>query len=303
MPIDGVIALDPVVVAHLIGREPIRVPSYPRPITGQNAVRVIENQQYFLPRAQQNAFPGELIAAAWGILSDPPNVVRTAQQLGLGLREKRMQIWSADKEEQALVRDLNWDGGVEVGPGDYLYVTDSKLKPNKVDYYTFTEIAYDVKIQEDGSVRSTVKVTLDNRTPSDAPPTVLGGNRGTNRALIGAYVPKSAELIEAEPESGPHRHEEGDALVFLRIVDARAGDSAVVRLTYSIPEVVETTPSGSIYRLRIQHQPMVNLTHLTVRVTVPAGEVVKPTPGWKVDGATAIYEVDLDRDIDLRVGF
>ncbi len=302
--IDGVIGIDPVFMGQLLGQASIDVPSYPDPITGENAVLAIENQQYLLTSEQQRAFPGELIGAAWQLLSNPPNVIKAGQRLGLGLRSKRMQIWSKDASEEKLLTELGWDGSVQVSPGDYLYVTDSKLLANKVDYYTHPSIEYDVKIQANGGIKSTVTITLDNRTPSDLPNSIVGPNAyALNKALVGAYVPKRAKLVSANPEGGPPVHTEGDASVFLRIVKALPDNPGVVRFTYSVPDVIDTSGADSVYRLRIQHQPMVNLAAVTVKVTLPDRKTVTSAPGWTVDGSSATYQVDLDRDIDLEIHF
>src|SRR5205823_7616322 len=124
-------------------------------ITAENVVRVAENDQYRLTQAQQAVFPGELILAAWPAVADPDPFLPTVHRLGEALRQKHLLLWSGHSEEQRLLTQLRWDGGLHQVPGDYLYQVDNKLRANKVDFYTPTTIAYDVMVQPSGAIRAT----------------------------------------------------------------------------------------------------------------------------------------------------
>ena len=64
---DGIIAVDPIALAYILGDKHIRVPLYRTPITGANLVRAVEHDQYGLSREAQQQFPNALIGAAWKI--------------------------------------------------------------------------------------------------------------------------------------------------------------------------------------------------------------------------------------------
>src|SRR5439155_12760981 len=153
--IDGAIAIDPVAVSYLLGKRAISVPSYDKPITESNVVKVVENDQYRLPFAAQQAFPGQLIGQAWKILKNPTPFVRTLKQMATGIKEKHIQLWSVDPQLQAELEELGWDGGLHVGQGDSLYVTDNKIRSNKVDYYTHASLDYYVEVDEKADCHAT----------------------------------------------------------------------------------------------------------------------------------------------------
>jgi hypothetical protein len=299
--IDGAIAMDPVAISYLLGKRKIEVPAYPGPISGNNVVAAVENDQYRLEYQQQRQFPAQLIAAAWEIFKDPKPLVRTMRMMGQALREKHIQIWSVDQEQEGLLAKLGWDGGLTVGPGDYLYVTDSKRVSNKVDFYTRTAIDYQVTVDATGAIHSTCKVTLANDSPTDESRFIIGDNGGLNRALLSVYSASGSTLESSQPEKGAPVHEEGGAVVFVRTIDVLAGESGSVAFTYSAPGVVTATPSGRLYRLTIQHQPLVNPADLLVTVTLPPGITVLQAPGWTVVDNVATYQGTLTKDLVLEI--
>jgi len=305
--VDGVIAIDPFAVSAAMGGKTISVPSYPRPITARNLVEVVENGQYRLPLAAQFVFPAQLIGQAWELLRDPTPLVGTLQKMGEALREKHVQIWSARPQEQALIAGLGWDGGLRVPPGDYLYLTDNKLLANKVDYYSQISMRYDVTLLASGAARSTCQITFENATPPGQPHAISfgrnGGSYALNQALLGLYVPRKARLESSQPPEGPSDHIERGAKVFLRTVGVAGGKTKLVVFVYTTPGVVTSTGGGKRYRLTVQHQPMTNPVHLTVTVQLPPGSTVKLAPGWRVQGTTAILQVDLTQDLVREIDF
>jgi len=299
--IDGAIAMDPIAISYLLGKRKIIVPAYPSPINGDNVVAAVENDQYRLEYQQQRLFPAQLIAAAWEIFKDPKPLVRTMRMMGQALGEKHIQIWSVDQEQEGLLAKLGWDGGLKVGAGDYLYVTDSKRVSNKVDFYTRTAIDYQVTIDATGAIHSTCQVTLTNDSPTDESRFIIGDNGGLNRALLSVYAASGSILESAEPKKGLPVHEEGGAVVFVRTIDVLAGESGSVAFTYSAPGVVTATPAGRLYRLTIQHQPLVNPADLSVTVTLPPGTSVLEALGWTVTGNVATYQGTLTKDLVLDI--
>ena len=302
--IDGAIALDPIAISYVLGERRIRVPSYPSAITATNVVKVIESDQYRLPPLQQLLLTGELIRAAWPILSNPHPILPTARQLGAALREKHLQIWSADQEDQVLLGRLGWDGALRVNPGDYLLAVNNQARWNKLDYFVHTKILCDVTVGASGQSHSTCEVRLTNRTPPGQPPIVLGRKRSrVSTSAISLYVPRRAALEAEEPGGGRRPHMEGQALVFYRIIQSLPGRDGVARFTYSVPRVVRSTAAGKVYQLTIQHQPLVNPAEVAIRVTLPHGTTIRSAPGWHVEGNVATFQAVLTRDVVLQIAF
>jgi Protein of unknown function (DUF4012) len=302
--IDGAIALDPVAVQYLMGKRKINVSSYDKTITESNVVSIVENGQYLLPYAQQQAFPAQLIGAAWEIFKDPTPLIRTVRQMNKALQEKHLQLWSTDPEQEALVEKLGWDGGMKADPGDYLYVVDNKMLSNKVDYYTRLSTTYDVVVDEQGNAEATCTVSITNDTPPNLPHAVVGPNAyGVNRAAITVFVPKGASFESSDPKDGPPEHTEADAKAFLRIVSVLPGHTKKITFTYSIPNLIQTTPEGSVYRLTLQHQAITNPMNLTVKVTLPDGTVVAAPDGWTANGSVLTLKTTVLKDFVAEIPF
>jgi hypothetical protein len=234
-------------------------------------------------------------------------LVRSVKQYGLAFRTKHMQVWSSEPDEQALIERLGWDGGLRVNPGDYLYIVDNKIIPNKVDYYTHSRIDYAVSVQDSGTVRSTCTVTLDNRTPEGLPGSIRGSPHhgiGLNRALISLYAPEGARATSLSPAAGLPSHVERDARVFVRTLEAPLGGTAAARYVYTVPRAIMQVGQDRVYQLTVQHQPLVNPAELFVTVTFPKGTQIKSFgPGWRAIGNVATLHVTMTRDLVTRIVF
>jgi uncharacterized protein DUF4012 len=301
--IDGAIAIDPIAVSYLLGKREIHVPSYDHAITAGNVVRVVENDQYRLPFAQQQAFPAQLIGQAWEILKNPTPFVRTLKQMATGIKEKHIQLWSTDPELQGELSKLGWDGAVRMGEGDYLYVTDNKIRSNKVDYYSHISVDYTVDVDANGTAHVDCQVTLENDAPPGETRFIIGPNKGLNEAMIGLLVPKGAQIESTDPRNGPPDHVEGAALMLLRTLRVLPGESKVARFVYTVPNAVISSPDGKLYRLTIQHQPFVNPVELSVKVSFPSGTALTSASGWKVDGNVATFQSELTQDLVREIHF
>ena len=310
--IDGVVAMDPTAIAYALGQSKVKVRSYPEEITGENFVEVVENAQYRLPKEDQEVFPEELIAGAWHFFQNPHPFVKTVQQLGVALREKHVQIWSRDPEEQELMRKLKWDGGLRppIGGGDYVYLVDNKRISNKVDYYTKQRITYDVTLNKGGSITSDYHVVLTNDIPPDQPAAIAGRSEyGKNVAMLNLYVPKRAVGASVDPAGiattedidplGFIQHTEKDFLVLTQTIESLPGDPGELRFRYTVPKVVKTTEQGRVYQLTVQHQPLVNDADLTINVHLPEDAEVTSAEGWTVKDGVATFHTTLTQDLTL----
>lgn len=309
--IDGAIAIDPFAVAELLGGRTLRIDAFSRPLTASNFVQMVENQQYRLAKQVQNEVPEELIAASWGLFTNPPNVLDLAHQLGTSVKERHFQVWSADPALEQYLTQLGWGGGfLDHGTGDYLSEVDNKIEPNKVDYYSHTTITYDVVVHPSGSITSTCTVRLVNDTPPGQSPPITDSRVGAlNQALITLFVPGRATLTASQPPAdnpvaSVPNHTEGDLLVFGRQVNAWPGRPGDVSFDYEIPGVIQSTPTGNVYQLAIQHQAMVNPARLIVHVTLPEGTSARGiSPGWTVNGNQATLTLTLTTDVVAQLGF
>jgi hypothetical protein len=317
--IDGVIALDPVGVAQaLTGQGSFTVPAYSQPISADNLVQVTEHDQYFLPVASQDALPGELVAGAFHVLTNPVDAGAMVKNVGTALAEKRIQMWSSIPDQQRLLRTLGWTGALSPGPGDYLYVATEKRIIGKVDYFTRQYVVHGVHVRADGSATMTTRVTLENDTPPNQSLFVVGTwvPYGLNTSMLNVYVPGRTTHTSAEPPVAVFNqlvrprnhflvHREDGARVLTKQVEAIPGYPGSVKFFYEVPGLVRRGPDGSfVYFLHVQHQPMAIPTIVTVRVALPKGARIEdPGPGWAVHGSVANYVVTLTRDVVTQLSY
>lgn len=317
--VDGAIALDPFAVAAVLkGSPPIRVSALPTPVTARNVVSVVENEQFRLSHAQQVILPGQLIQRSFRLITDPPDVIKLVNDLGSAMSQKRIQIWSADPAQERFLRDLGWDGGLRRGAGDYLNVVQENRLSNKIDYYAHQSVVYTVRVRDDGSVSSTCAVTLRNAVPATERDVGIAGPApytGWTRAMMNLYVPKGARFVGVEPTEvgGPlvekvkppgfAQHVEGAFRVLTHTMAADVGDSATLTFRYTVPGAVIRAQGGRVYRLTVQHQPLVNPADLTIRVVLPSDAGTVDSPGWTVRNGTATYATVLTRDIAIELAF
>jgi hypothetical protein len=309
--IDGVIALDPVAVSGLLrDQPPIDIQAFPEPITAHNLVDVTEHDQYSLPHADQVLFTAQLVQAAFHVLTSPRNIPLMTKELTAALTEKRIQLWSADPDQQDLLAELGWDGALKQPDGDYLFLVDEKRLSNKVDFYTHQSIHYTLKLDPAGLGEASVRVRLTNDTPRREPAYIAGpwNPYALNVAMLNLYVPAGAEDAGVEPDvpvkfkTRPKNFlthtESQDWLVLTKTVAAWPDHPAQLTFHYSLPHIVEAAPEGEVYRLTIQHQPLANPAEITVSVLLPQGvKVVASDPGWKVSNGQATFHAVLDRDV------
>ncbi len=309
--IDGAFAIDPMAIAQLLGDRSLHIGAFSRPLNAGNLVQMVENQQYRLAKQVQNVVPQQLIGAFWGLFTNPPNMLDFVHHLGTTLKEKHVQLWSANPDLERYVTQLGWSGGfLDHQTGDYLSEVDNKLEPNKVDYYTHTTITYNVVVHASGSISSTCTVRLVNDTPPGQSPPITSSKVGAdNRALITLFVPTQARLLTSSPAANDPvdavpNHSEDGLLVFGRAVDAWPGRPGELSFGYEVPGVIQSTPTGHVYQLTIQHQAMVNPAQLTLTVTLPPGSSVRSMdPGWTVVGNVATLTTTLTADFVTQIGY
>ena len=212
--IDGVLSVDPVGLAHLLGATgPVRLATG-QVLTAQNAAQVLMNSVYLdlLDPVEQDRFfaatAATVFAALTGGRAEPSALL---EALARSAREGRLMLWSAHAEEQALLAGTVLSGELTGVQGDSpvvgVYLNDGTAA--KVGYYLRTDVrAESTSCRPDGSQRVQVKVTLTNTVrPADAaslPAYIAPGTgvpKGQVRTNVLLYAPSSGR-VEAVRVSG-----------------------------------------------------------------------------------------------------
>ncbi|MET0725308.1 MAG: DUF4012 domain-containing protein, partial [Leifsonia sp.] len=196
--VQSVVAVDPVTLSYLLrATGPIAISTGDQ-LTSENAVQYLLSDVYArYPVSQQDAIFAEVASTMFASLAggsaDPQALVEAFAQAGT---ERRILVWNADVEEQAVLAGTTIAGGLpestdaEQAFGVYLNdMTGSKMDP----YLDVQFGAATVTCRNDGLPNYEIVVKLTNTAPADAAtslPTYVtgGGEYGTPPGSIRTSV-------------------------------------------------------------------------------------------------------------------
>ena len=328
--IDGFIVIDPLVMEDLIpGTGPFRLEDFGNQITAKRAVHFLLYKAYAsyprhgVRRAALRAVVDQFIEK----LLSPAHPTDLVTGMSESLASKHMMIWMKDPDEQAFIKRMNWDGGIEPAKkGDYAYWVEQNVGGNKFDYYTEHETVMDIRLDDSEAVVSS-ETTIHNGTFFPQPSWAMGDSGkplpdGTRRTpthepMMNLYVPSRARLLDAgvdgtridtpDPavwtDGVPPTHEERGKKVWSATLEIPPGKKGSVRFDYRVPGVVNVENGRSSYSLSVQHQPRVRPEMLDIRLTLPAEAGAIAAPGWERDGQTLVWSKPLRRDMVLKVSW
>lgn len=202
------------------------------------------------------------------------------------LLEKDVLLYFNDPELEAEMVNLGWSGSIKDTDGDYLMVVDTNINGGKTDAVIEETINHEAAIQSDGSIIDTVVITRTHKGEPNDPLT-----NTVNWDYLRLYVPQDSQLIEASGFEQPNKdmvfetpegfavdkdlkNISGDILieenskmrinnefnktVFGNWIKVSPGESVSVKITYKIPNVIQTAGFFNdidTYSLLIQKQP------------------------------------------------
>lgn len=219
---DGVVAIDPVVLAHLLDASgPLPLSSaglpagLPSELTSQNVVPTLlsdvyrafgtnEAQDEYFAAASREVFQ----ALASGRVSGPALMA----SLSRSYEENRLHIWSAHNRDQEILGDIPLGGAIS-GPSNGgasfgVYFNDGTGA--KMDYFVRRTVQLEQVCSGDGYSQYRVKIALTNTAPANAattlPIAVTGDGRfgtppGSIQTNIVAYGP-ALSLIDSMTQDG-----------------------------------------------------------------------------------------------------
>ncbi|GAA1962115.1 hypothetical protein GCM10009717_31150 [Agromyces allii] len=196
--VQAVVAVDPVMLSYLLrATGPVTISTGDQ-LTSENAVQFLLRDVYArYPVSQQDAIFAEVATAVFTTLAsggaDPAALVEALAQAG---SERRILIWNADVEEQAVLAGTTIAGGLPESTADEqafgVYLND--MTGSKMDPYLDVQIgAGTVTCRNDGLPNYDIVVKLTNTAPADAAtslPTYVtgGGEYGTPPGSIATSV-------------------------------------------------------------------------------------------------------------------
>lgn len=213
--VDGVIAIDPVVLSYLLQAiGPVTVADGQQ-LTADNAVQTLLSgvyERYSDPATQDAFFAGATGAVFNAVLTGHGSTAGMLTALARAADEHRVLVWAADADEQALVAGTTLAGE--------LPVTDERTARfgvflndgtgSKMSYYVKPDVALAWEqcnqTARSGPHRLALTVTLTNGAPLDAqtslPPYITGNGvygvaPGTASVISNIYLPQGWQLVSA----------------------------------------------------------------------------------------------------------
>ncbi|MFJ3391302.1 DUF4012 domain-containing protein [Leifsonia aquatica] len=210
--IDGVVTMDPVVLAAVLrATGPVALPSGDT-LTSANAVKLLLSevyQRYVDPHEQDAFFASAAAAVFQRVAAGGIDGSALVSSLAAAGASHRVLIWSAHPAEQNILASTSLAGGLPASSlstaGIGVYFNDAT--GSKMDYYLDTSVAAGAAVcRSDGTPTSRVAVTLANRAPADAatslPAYVTGDGTygvapGSIRTRVVVYGPAGGLLAGA----------------------------------------------------------------------------------------------------------
>lgn len=333
--IDGVMLVDPYVMEELMpGVGKFRSDEHRVYVTGETVVNYLLYKAYAakpVPRVRR-ARLRDIVDSFYSNMLKPEHPSELVRGLGTALREKHMQVWMKDPNEQAFIERMDWDAGLRKAEnGDSFYAVQQNVGGNKLDYHADMATELDVRVLGEGTVEVDSEVAIHNGVFLPQPRWALGNSGPNHRPMVNVYVPERARLVEAEVIPADYRIDGAAEGIADWVGDTPAehlelgkkvwsvvlGDptilppgmppqtTASVRYRYEVPGAISVGPDRSVYRLVLQHQPKARPETMRVRFELPQGARKVAAPGWrKSEGGRALtWEKTLTEDVVLEVSW
>lgn len=268
--IDGVVAIDAVVAAHLLDATG-DITFGPFTANSDTIVSILLSEVYaaFPDPVEQDAVfalaANELFTAALS-RAEPQKLVGA---FATSADENRIRIWSAHPDEEAFLAASTLGGTLPVdGPrGPYVGVLFNDATGAKMDYYTDASIITSVGVCR-GEPTTQVRVRWTNGAPADAaqtlPPYVTGNGiygvrAGSVRTMIAIYGPEGADVSTVDSDGddeGVQTAMLGTRSTVQHTVLLEPGESTTITVSF--------TGTGAGDRLtRVRHTPMIEAPETT----------------------------------------
>jgi hypothetical protein len=207
--IDGVVAVDPVVLSGLLqSTGPVVLPTGDQ-LTSANAVKLLLSdvyQRYENPAQQDEFFSTAANAVFERVVAGGVDAKALVNMLAQAGTARRLLIWSAAPGEQKVLATTTLSGGLPRSDastaGVGVYFNDGT--GSKMDYYLGTSVAAGSAIcRADRKPSTVVSITLTNRAPADAATSLpryvtgdgmSGMSLGSIRTRVAVYGPSDGLL-------------------------------------------------------------------------------------------------------------
>lgn len=279
---DGVMSIDPVVLAHMLEvLGPVDLPSGEQ-ITSDNAVKLLLSDAYqrfgdagdngrssdeFFAMVSSTVF-SRLAGGQWNPIAMFDQLTRSAQ-------EQRINLWFTDEQAQALVTEVGLDGGLRSDNAAStqlgIYLNDFSI--GKLEYHLTTEVSATCNVA-DRTVN--VSMNMHNGITDDITNAYTLGFRNSDYGLPKTtmmlntlfFAPPGATITAMDPADGdiPSLSRSG-------VENNNTGESRMVTLGQNENRTVSYTvqlPGGPLGPLDLRHTPTANDTSVSIDASCDA---------------------------------
>lgn len=218
--VDGVMAVDPVVLSYLLeATGPVALPDG-ESLTGDNAVPLLLDdtyRRYADPAAQDAFFAGATGAVFEALREGRGSTPGLIAALARGVEERRVLVWAAEPTEQSVIEGTTLAGQLPASDGRTarfgVYLNDGT--GSKMSYYIAPKADLrwgSCRTSADASTREvTLTLTLSNTAPADAStslPAYVTGNGvygtapGVATVVTDVYLPEGWTPVTTTTSSG-----------------------------------------------------------------------------------------------------
>lgn len=273
---DGVISIDPVVLAHMLEvLGPVDLPTGEQ-ITAENAVKLVLSDAYqrygdagdngrssdeFFASVSSTVF-SRLSGGQWNPIAMFDQLTRSAQ-------EQRINLWFTDEQAQALVTEVGLDGGLRTDNAAStqlgIYLNDFSV--GKLEYHLATEVfascnAADRTVNVSMNMRNSITDDITNAYTLGARNGTYGLPRTTMMLDTLFFAPPGATITAMDPANG-----DISSLSRSGNENGNLGESRMVTLGQNESRTVSYTvqlPGGPLGPLDLRHTPTASDTPVTV---------------------------------------
>jgi Protein of unknown function (DUF4012) len=313
--IDGVVAVDPLVIAEVLRVSgPIEVDGIR--LMADNVAEETLVQAYVRYQQDNEArrdFLGLVAKATFrafveALGRDPFTLLRG---LGSAARGRHVQIYSTDPGGQKAIMSLGL-GGSATAPqtGDYLMPVGINAAGNKLDAFTRRTLDWRVRLAPDGSARAQASLTLRNTVPPTGMPRYIVGpfdkrfRAGVNEQIQTLYVASGYGFTGTRQNGRPVGAEaqaDMGGLALTQAVEVPAGRSTTIDYRLTRPNAAIRLADDHLrYRVLLRPQATVQPDRARVVVEAPPGWRFSALPtSARLKGGTARWSGPLDKERQL----
>lgn len=313
-PLDGVVLVDPVALARLLGRVgPVEVPGITT-LEPEDALGFVTLDAYaaFDDDDERKRVLGHVATLAFASMldlvedSDVPASVEVLSDLAAG---DHVRVHVRDGEVQDAFDRAGVGSVLPDDAGPFTAVAVNNVAGSKVDVFTDRHIEQHVEVTADGEVITDTLVTFINDAPREGYPRhVLGPwtdttEAGDNLSEVTVLCGQGCRFTDLPDEAREEGFVHGLPAADLRL-HVPAGADRQVRWVTRTPAAWVDDGDGIELRLRHWLQPTVRPTQLEVRVSLPEGLALRDRPDdAEVDGGTLRWRTSGSggRELSLRL--